>query len=223
MAIVKGPALSIDASGNVGSICYVTCRGKQIARAAWSGTPTPTGLQTAQKNRMVTAQQAWGGLLTDSERASWRAAAADQKRISRVGMTYIPTGFNYFLGLTVQLLRQGFAIRKMPPTSMVPFMFLYIEAVQVVGYPDKFRTYFRDRSPAYPSDMQGEDWMAGPYVSGGYHPQKPDYRFQEFRSISGGNLYNGMQQGVYYWFKMRWIDEIGRVGNWFETSIILPL
>lgn len=215
MAIVKGPAFSIDASGNVCGICYVTARGQQIARCAWSGAPTPTPLQTDQKDRMVTAMQAWGSTLTDDERSSWRDAAADQVRISRVKTTYVPSGYHYFLGLSVQLLRQGYAIKKLPPVAMVPYMHTYITADQVTGQL-KLRTRFEGRVPSYPTHIQGEDWMAGPYVSGGYHPQAPDYRFQEFRSISSGNLYSPLIAERYYWFKMRWIDNVGRVGNWFE-------
>ncbi|MBA7694669.1 hypothetical protein ES703_103282 [subsurface metagenome] len=169
---------------------------------------------------MVTAQQAWGGVLNDAERASWRAAAADQIRISRVKTTYIPTGFHYFLGLTVQLLRQGFPIEHLPPTAGEVFMFTYITADQD-GTNDRLRTRFEGRVPASPATIQGEDWMAGPYVSGGYHPQVKDYRFQEFRSITAGNLYAGLDYEKYYWFKMRWIDESGRVGNWFEISTFM--
>ncbi|MBA7675769.1 hypothetical protein ES703_84006 [subsurface metagenome] len=220
MAIVKGPALSIDASGNVGGVCFTKWRGLQIAKAAWSGTPTPSQKQTDQKNRMVTAQQAWGGVLNDAERSSWRAAAADQVRISRVKTIYIPSGFNYFLGLTVQLLRQGFAIERMPPTAMEVFLFTYITADQD-GTIDRLITRFEGREPDRPDTIQGEDWMAGPYVSGGYHPQVGDYRFQEFRSITGGNYYIDLEYEKYYWFKMRWIDTSGRVGNWFEISTFM--
>ncbi len=218
MAIVKGPALSIDASGNVGGICFTKWRGLQIVKAAWSGDPTPTSLQTAQKDRMVKAQQAWGGLLNESERESWRAAAADQIRMSRVGTPYIPSGFNYFLGLTVQLLRQGYEIRHLPPTSMEPFVHMSVSIVQLTGLL-QVRTYFDERTPGYPTQIQGEDWMAGPFNSGGYHAQKSDYRFQCFRTVTGGRLYYGMIEDKFYWWKMRWIDTFGRVGNWFETSI----
>lgn len=222
MAIVKGPALSIDASGNVGGICFTKWRGLQIAKAAWSGAPTPTPAQTDQKDRMVTAQQAWGGVLNESERDSWRAAAADQIRISRVKTPYVPSGFHYFLGLTVQLLRQGFEIRRLPPKTGEVFMFTEITALQD-GTNNRLRTRFEGRVPASPTTIQGEDWMAGPYVSGGYHAQARDYRFQEFRSITAGNLYEGLDFLKYYWFKMRWIDTSGRVGNWFEIStFIIP-
>ncbi|MBA7694299.1 hypothetical protein ES703_102906 [subsurface metagenome] len=220
MAIVKGPALSVDASGNVCGICYVTVRGQQIARCAWSGTPTPTQKQTDQKDRMVTAMQAWGGVLNDAERKSWSAAAADQIRISRVNTKYIPSGYQYFIGLTVQLLRQGFTIRRLPPVAMEPYLHTYITADQIAGT-QTLRTRFEGREPSHPTTIQGEDWMAGPYVSGGYHPQAPDYRFQEFRSISAGNLYSGLDWEKYYWFKMRWIDTSGRVGNWFEIATFI--
>ncbi|MBA7658809.1 hypothetical protein ES703_66768 [subsurface metagenome] len=217
MAIVKGPALSIDASGNLGSICYAKWRGLQIARAAWSGTPTPTQLQTDQKDRVVTVCAAWSGTLNEAERQSWRAAAADQIRMTRVNTTYVPSGYQYFVGLSVQLLRQGFAIEKLPPTAMEPYLHTYITAFQSTGI-DSARTRFEGRVPSYPTTIQGEDWMAGPFLNGGYHAQPYDYRFQEFRTISSGNLYTNLGYGTYYWWKMRWIDESGRVGNWFEIQ-----
>lgn len=217
MAVVKGPALSIDASGNLGGLCYSKWRGLQIARAAKSYEPTHTQKQIDQWNRAVTAAQAWSGTLNDAERASWRAAAVDQIQISRVMTPYIPSGYQYFLGLTIQLLRQGFAIRTLPPTAMESYLHTYITADQETGL-DQVRTRFEGRIPMYPSTIQGEDWMAGPYVNGGYHPQIYDYKFVEFRSISAGNLYKSLGYGVYYWWKMRWIDEVGRVGNWFEIQ-----
>lgn len=215
MAIVKGPALSLDASGNLGSLCYAKWRGLQIARAAKSYEPTHNQLQTDQKDRAVTAAQAWSGVLNEDERASWRAAAADQVRISRVGTPYIPSGYQYFLGLSIQLIRQGYAIKHLPPIAMESYIHTYITANQETGV-NALRTRFEGRVPSHPSTIQGEDWMAGPFTQGGYHPQIYDYKFQEFRSISSGNRYAGLNYNSYYWFKMRWVDESGRVGNWFE-------
>jgi len=217
MAIVKGPALSIDASGNLGNICYAKWRGLQIARAAWSGTPTPTQLQTDQKDIVVTACAAWSGTLNEAERQSWRAAAADQIRTTRVNTTYIPSGYQYFIGLSIQLLRQGFAIKKLPPVAMESYLHTYITADQVIGF-DYCRTRFEGRVPSSPTTFQGEDWMAGPFSVGGYHAQPYDYRFQEFRTLTSGNLYTDLGYGTYYWFKMRWIENSGRVGNWFEIQ-----
>ncbi len=220
MAIVKGPALSIDASGNLGPICFAKWRGFQIARAAKSSEPSHTPLQEEQWGRAVTAAQAWSGVLTDPERASWRAAAADQVRLSRVNTKYVPSGYHYFLGLTIQLLRQGLPIAPLPPIAQPPFIFMYIEALQLVGQL-RLRTYFKDRTPDSSTHIKGEDWMAGPYTSGGYHPQPYDYKFQEFRSVTSGNLYSDLIPDTYYWFKMRWIDDTGRVGNWFETVVFI--
>lgn len=220
MAIVKGPALSIDASGNVGSICYAKWRGLQIARAAWSGAPTPTQLQTDQKNRVVTACAAWSGTLTEAERQSWKLAAVDQIRMSRLKTPYIPTGYQYFIGLTVQLLRQGFSIRKLPPPMGEPFLFTSITAYQVTGY-EYLRTRFEGRVPSSSSVVQGEDWIAGPFANEGYTPQNYDFRFVEFRLIHAGNLYTSLVVDMYYWFRMRWIDAWGRVGNWFEIKAII--
>ncbi|MBA7677875.1 hypothetical protein ES703_86141 [subsurface metagenome] len=220
MAIVKGPALSIDASGNVGIICFAKWRGLQIARAAWSGDPTPTGLQTAQKNRVVTACAAWSGTLTEAERQSWKGAAAGQVRMSRVNTPYIPTGYQYFIGLSTQLLRQGFVIRTLPPPVGEPLLFTYITADQVVGY-NYLRTRFEGREPSSSTTVQGEDWIAGPFVNEGYTPQNYDFRFVEFRSIHAGNLYTDLVTDKYYWFRMRWIDVYGRVGNWFQIKTII--
>jgi len=219
MAIVKGALLSIDASGNMGAMCVAKWRGLQIMRKAWSGFATPTQLQIDQKDRVVTVCAAWSGVLDSAERKSWRVAAADQIRITRVNTTYIPTGYQYFVGLSIQLLRQGFAIKALPPTAMEPYMHTEITAIQGVGT-DSVRTRFEGRVPSHPTTIQGEDWMAGPFLNGGYHAQPYDYRFQEFRSISAGNLYQGLGYGNYYWFKMRWIDTSGRVGNWFEIQTV---
>ena len=220
MAIVRGPALSIDASGNVGNMCFAKWRGLQIARAAWSGTPTPTQLQTDQKDRLVFVCGVWSGLLTSAERQSWREAAKSQIRMSRLKTPYIPTGYQYFVGLGIQLIRQGLSVLYKPPGPVESFLFTSIEVELQAGY-DAVRTYFRGRVPSYPDTIQGEDWMAGPFLNGGYTAQNYDYRFQEFRSITAGNRYGDLGYGNYYWFRMRWIDTSGRVGNWFEEQVYI--
>ncbi|MBA7706133.1 hypothetical protein ES703_114980 [subsurface metagenome] len=140
--------------------------------------------------------------------------------MTRVNTTYVPSGYQYFVGLSVQLLRQGFGIKKMPPIRGEVFMHTYITAIQSIGF-DRCTTRFEGRVPDRPDTIQGEDWMAGPFSNGGYHAQPYDYRFQEFRSITGANFYTDLGYGNYYWFKMRWIDEFGRVGNWFEIQTLI--
>jgi len=220
MAIVKAPALSIDASGNVGGICYSKWRGLQIAKAAWTGTVPNTPDQQVIQGYMTTASQAWSGTLSENEREAWSRAAQGQVRVSRVKTTYIPTGYQYFMQLNIQRLRQAAGILSLPPVAMIPYGFTSISIewnLAKVWVEVRFLEHLYTPPPAF----QGEIWKAGPYDNAGRHPLEGEYRFLSFTALVGVYKDAAVVSTKYYWYKLRWIEENGRVGNWFEKQVYI--
>lgn len=218
MAVVKVPALSIDASGNVGGICFSKWRGLSIARDAWTGTVPNTSAQVIIQGYMTTVSQAWSGTLTENERESWRAAAREQVRLSRVKTPYIPTGYQYFMELNMQVIRQAFPVETLPPIAIIPYGFESIALTWNVG---KFwvEVKFEEHLATIPTTHQGEIWRAGPFDNAGRRPIDPEYKFLTYAPLLTGYTDSAVIQFKYYWYRCRWVENKGRVGNWFELQV----
>jgi hypothetical protein len=57
--------------------------------------------QNAWKNSFATAAARWNANLNDSQRQAWRAYAANQPRVGKLGEKYTPTGQNQHVGRNV--------------------------------------------------------------------------------------------------------------------------
>lgn len=218
MAVVKAPALSLDASGNLGGICYSKWRGLSIARSVWTGTDPNTVKQQAQRALMTAVSQAWSGVLTASERESWSKAASEQVRMSRVKTTYVPTGYQYFCETNLIIQKIPFPIITTPVAFKQedgffdmgvfwePFLqHVVIQLLDVVdGTNDKYYT---------------EIYRAGPYINGGRHALAGEYRALDLWSKIIDGIDATATAGNYYWYKVRWLWRLGVVGNWFERQV----
>lgn len=221
MAVVRAPALSLDASGNLGSICYSSWRGLNVARDTWTGTDPNTGLQQAMRVIMKTVVQAWGATLNGSERESWTAAALSERRISRVKTYYTPTGYQFYVQLNFQRLRLGGALMKIPPAAIDPYTWMTFR-LGYNYYAEKVNLHFEDTLGADDTEFSAEICMAGPYDSGGRHAIDGEYRFLRFIQPIGNSAVSGLTIGKYYWFRARVIDDYGRTQGWFEKQILIP-
>lgn len=218
MAVVKAPALSLDASGNLGAICFSKWRGLSIARDVWTGTVPNTTKQVIIQGYMTTASQAWSGTLTETERQFWREAAREQIRVSRVDTKYTPTGYQYFMELNMQVLRQAFPVEKKPPSKLVAYGF---DHVNVIYSPITFWVHvtFIWHFVTVPGGFQGEIWRAGPFDNGGRHAIDPEYKFLSYADLTLTYKDKTATLSKYYWYRCRWVESKGRVGNWFEEQV----
>jgi len=77
MAIVKGPAMSLDASGSLaGAIVFSKWKGRNYVRQLVTPANPRSGAQTGFRASMKWLAQSWSGL-SDAEKATWEDRAAD--------------------------------------------------------------------------------------------------------------------------------------------------
>lgn len=219
MAVVKGPALSLDASGNLGAICYSSWRGLNVARDVWTGADPNTAKQQAHRALHKTVVQSWGGVLTEVQREVWRTAALSERRMSKIKTVYTPTGYQFFVQLNVQRARLGGALMTLPPAAIDAYTWTIFETTfdNVMFQVD---LKFLEELNAGAAEMSAEVWRAGPYDSGGRHAIDGEYRFVKFiQPIAQDNDVPAVLN-KYYWYKARVIDDYGRVQGWFEDQVL---
>lgn len=217
MAIVKGPALSLAASGNLGAICYSRWRGLAIARDVWTGTFTPTPKQDAVMARVTVVSQAWGGLLSEAERSSWREAAAGQVWRDKLAGSYTPAGYFYFCKLNLNRAFMGLGIMVMPPASIDEVL---AESMTLEWRDGVQKVRMKLIITVGTGDV---DWIqyfkAGPYNSPGRHAIEGEWRYLD-RKAAGTYLYDAdVVPGKWYWYRGRWFLDEGVVGNFFIGQV----
>lgn len=217
MAIVKGPALSLEASGNLGAICYSRYRGLQIARDTWTGTYPGTTKQLAINASMTTVSQAWGGTLLPAEREAWVEAAREQTWKNRLGGDFIPSGYMYYMKLNLVRAFLGLGILKMPPAKPTE---VYADRFEPVWMPAKIQIWGRLQKFAsgyYPDGVFY--YRAGPYNSGGRSPIEGEWRFL-VKQLPDVYFKDGdLVSYKWYWYRAKWYLNEGITGNFFVAQV----
>jgi len=216
VAIVDGPALSLRASGNLGAICYLQWRGQAVARAAWTGEQIPTTKQQIYIATLEAVAAAWSGSLSTSDRDAWERFARVQRWSNRLGNHWTPSGYQAFLKMNIQAQNLGAAINHLPPAVMpytVPGVWRVTSGaivgravVELGGFPAGLQ-------PDYIQVFQ-----AGPFLTVGRHAWGPDWRLVGLQGTPFIMTINGLTSARFYWFKARWVFNIGVVGNWFNAQ-----
>jgi len=217
MAIVEGPALSIDASGNLGPVCFSKWRGVNVARDIWTGTYPGTAKQLAQTALLTTVSQYWGAIGSTCDREAWEEYAKTVRLVNRLGKLYIPTGFGIYMKLNLQRMVWGYSIRDAPyiDPEPKPTRGIYIYAltspvrtvIRLTGDPDDYFQGWGD-----------EKMQAGPYDSPGRKPIEGEWRIVDIDRPSSYYIHLGGVANKYYWYRVREIRASGHVGNWFVGS-----
>lgn len=218
MAVVKGPALSIAASGNLGAICYSRYRDLQIARAAWNGTVPNTTLQIGQQDRLKTCAQFWGGNLLESERESWRGLAREVVFQNRFGEPVHYSGYVLFVSRNLNRLRWSYDILKSPigVGQYMNWSDIIIQA-EVAGHSVRFQAtgYSSGKAP----DLL-EAWIAGAYDLPGRKPIEPEYKYVGIDKTPPLVVQKtGLTVGKYYWCRMRLGDKAGVTSSWETRQV----
>jgi len=220
MAIVKGPALSIEASGNLGAICYSKHGSLQIARAVWTGTVPNTTKQVVQQGFLKTASQAWGSISFGCDRDSYNNLAKSIVWRDRLGSPYIPSGYQLFMKWNIRRLVMGLGLMvKAPPIQEWVDVKELVIFWHAVG-PKFIMRLVRTVTPVqYPESYGVEIYKAGPYNSGGRNPIEGEWRF--LTSMVPPTTYydTDINSTKFYWYRARAIVEFGDVQNWFEEQV----
>lgn len=220
MAVVINPALSMAASGNLGGVCYSRWRGMHIARSAWSGSYSGTSLQIASNARMTTVSQYWGTSLTSIQRQRWKDAARVITWFNRLAQPYNPTGYNYFVKLALQQLQLDMSITKDPPPAVPGYDVSDFSSNNSVVNPQvvvKMITY--DNLQIAHKGFQ--ILKAGPFDNDGYTPMFHDYRYYQKVTASKSYRDEDIINGKWYWYRARWFELTGQVGNWWLDNVLV--
>jgi len=218
MAVVKAPALSMDASGNLGSICYSKWKGLHVARGAWNGTYQTSDLREEVQDRVATVARAWSGTLNSSDRQRWNDLAKTQVRVSRGMSTYIPCGYQVFLEVNILRLRLGVPISKSPFEGRPEAMLGEVELAYDMPLGEVKINLTEVYDPGS-GDYYIDVFRAGPFENAGRHAISGEYRFlKKWDSLSSG-FDNTVIALRYYWYKVRWLWEKGATGNFFERQV----
>lgn len=212
MAVVKGPALSLEASGNLGAICYSKWRELQIARDVWTGTVPNTAAQIIYQNRMTLLSQYWGSTLTEEERESWRSEARNAVFQNRFGEAVHYSGYVLFMSRNMNFLRWYSYPLSRPIASngnMQYDSWLMRWKATETRFQWQIR-YYAMHGLNWPDGHEG--WLAGPFDSPGRMAIEPEYKFVGYALDPNRSVYRfGAIAGKYYWMRLRLIDNSGVV------------
>lgn len=218
MAIVKGPALSLEASGNLGAICYSKYRSLQIARGVWTGTVPNTTKQIVQQGHMTVVSQAWGGTLDTAERLTWSNLAQSIKWRDRLGSTYVPTGYQLFMKWNIRRRVMGLAIMILAPSVQewvhVGFLNVVVEFAR-----DRIGMNLRETFAQVILGYGTEYYKAGPFNSGGRKPIEGEWLFLDRKAPPSQYIDYNLIGGKWYWYRGRAISKFGGVQNWFQEQV----
>lgn len=218
MAVVKMPAMSMQASGNLGDMNFTRWRGMSVARATYIPDYTPSSKQLMQRLLLANIAIYWGTSLSSDQRSRWEEAAAEQVAFDRLGGQYRPTGYQYYMKINMIIVSVNGEFAWIPP--IVPEG-IYVGSMSMYWTETHQRVVIRlvgDDDTKLTSDGF-QVYRAGPYTSGGRRPIKPEYRFIANESEKRFYLDYDVEPVKWYWYKCRWYMETGFVGNWWEKQI----
>ncbi len=215
MAVVKNPFLSTDARGSLfGLTASMVLGGNIIKKKARPSTKYEPNQNKARAILGWLSRQ-WGGL-ADDQRDSWAAWALDHPGTDKFGDPFIMSGFNAFIMLNHTAVRigGGAGMNDLPPEdppASSAIAFLAVAGGVAAG--DVDLTW--DEMGTGLGDDRWEIWMAGPFQSQGR--KSIESRFAYKCSVAGTVLLEtieGLDEGMWYWFKVRYIAADGQVTAW---------
>lgn len=220
MAVVKGPALSLDASGNLGGICYSRWRGFNIARDTWTGTVPNTSAQQVYQADLTSVSQAWGGTLDADDRQAWEDYSKSQYMIDRFGEKYTPSGYNLFMSRNLIRKRWSMSILLRPYHRIKPLIATDWYVEWQVSYPRVYVRMLNGNNKGYPDKL--EYWRAGPYASGGRKPIDGEWLLKKITGYGGWYNHTWTTSGDWFWYRCRMGRNDGVVSDFLVEQFQIP-
>ena len=222
MARVLNPLMSADAKGSVGGFTFGRVPGGMGVKRKPYPARRMRGLQPRNRALLGFMARAWGGL-DNAERASWRAWAEDHPEPDGFGGTFIMSGINAFVKLNFQAVRMGGlgVEQDLPPVVPPAASLLTFESVVgTVAAGDVICNWTNNGTGS--ADDFVEVQVAGPFQSEGIVEVHNRFAMNQ---IVVGNLLTatveGLDVGMWYWFRARYIDEFGQTTA-FMTDQMTP-
>lgn len=111
-------AIVVDARNKLGGHVFSKNKAGSFMRRKVSPAQPRTSAQLAIRADMTTLSKAWGGSLSESERAAWTAFALNNPTRDQFGNVVQLTGAQTYNRLNQQLLYAGYPRIDTPPTSL---------------------------------------------------------------------------------------------------------
>lgn len=220
MAVVKGPAMSMAASGNMGNICYSKWRELTVARSAWSGTVPNTSKQVTIQNRLTSLSQYWGNMLSEDDRSCWGAEARVAAFRNRFGEEVHYSGYVLFMSRNMNYKRwyTGTLIRPVASNGHMQYDGYVMEWSSVQNRFNWQIRYYAMHGLPWPDGH--EAWLAGPFDSPGRKATEPEYLFVGYALDPNRLVLSiGSEYGKYYWMGIRLIDNSGVVSPFIYKQV----
>lgn len=214
MAIVKNPFLSGEARGSVGSMTATI----GISGPVLKKKPIPVRRvrRTQPQNRSILGflSREWG-TLTDVQRQAWRDWAADNPVTNSFGDPFVMSGINAYTKLNAGVLRLvgDAGLTVLPPAGQPAANFSGMTAVAGVGVAGDVDLTWALYGTGLAADFC-EIWVTTPYQSQG----RVEVTNFSYAAKVAGNIalltVSGLQEGFWYWFRGRYIDQFGQMTAW---------
>lgn len=219
MARVLNPLYSEDAKGSVGGLTFTKCPAGNVVKGK-AGPVTRSGVyKQSNRARVGWLSRKWG-TLTDEARNSWKAWAEDHPEPDGFGGTFIMSGINAFVKLNFNAMRlqTPAAYYGLPPEDECPASLNSLTASTGVGAAGDVDLVWTHNGVGEAEDFN-EIQIAGPFLSPG---RKEVYSRFRFIQLTSGTLLlatvSGLDVGMWYWFRVRYVDDFGQVSAWHYSQ-----
>lgn len=212
---MRAPALSLEASGNLGGICYTRWRGRHVARGSWTGTVPNTPAQQLIQGYISVVSVAWGQSLTAEERESWERLAKSMLFEDSLQEKRNPTGYSLFVKFNMKRKHFGLSVLKQAPVHK-GWVELYLYGNRIVYNETtqnlQWRLYAHSPSEeTYYQELQ----IAGPFESPGRKALVGEYRYADKGVIDTFEYKYVPFDELWYWTRMRAVRWYGYCEMWW--------
>ena len=122
MSKIKWGAIVVDGRGKLGGHVFTKTKSGATMRTKVTPVNPQSSAQAAARSRLGGNSQAWAAL-TEEQRTSWNALAAETSKTNIFGDQYFPTGKNLFTSVNNNLVMTGFpSISDTPNFGELPFI-----------------------------------------------------------------------------------------------------
>ena len=215
MAIVQfGPGVA-DMRGSVGGITYSKSYAGPVVKLKSS--PPRRARRTQPINRSILGflSRQWGEL-TNAQRDSWETWALNHPEPDKFGGTFIMSGINAFVKLNSHAIRLGGvgAWNVLPPSVPPAANLLTLAVTQGATNAGEIDVNWTLDGTGDAADF-AEIQIAGPFQSEAL--QEVFNQFRYFTQTVGNILTStpsGLDEGFWYWVRVRYVDLYGQVTAW---------
>lgn len=216
MAKVLNPLSSENARGKFGPIIVFTgWRTIKVVRSRVTPTNPRSSRQLDVRAILASLSTAWASL-TANQAAAWNDYAAGVALTNLFG-EYRMSGFNAYQRLNFFVVDTGGAANASPPVSAFLGNLSAFAAATGAGSGQVDVTW-TEPTGATSSDFV-DVWRTAAMPNANRAAQESDFRHLAYEPADAGTeTYTGLTSGAWYWFRARFVDQVGRAGLFLQDQ-----